>query len=46
MDVLWVGLDEHIGLSATETEFRGEEYLVTLSGPLEPARPMRGGGDP
>jgi len=35
-DVFWVGLHDRAGLSMGETEFRGMEDFVALSGLLEP----------
>ena len=44
MDVLRVGFHKPIGLSMGDTELRCKEYLVALSGLLEPRiRPKRGG---
>ena len=36
MDVFWVGLHDFAGVSMSETELRGKEDLVALSGLLEP----------
>ena len=44
MDVLRVGFHKPIGLSMGDTELRCKEYLVALSGLLEPRiRPKREG---
>jgi hypothetical protein len=44
VDILWVSLHEPVWFSMAETELRGKEDLVALSGLLEPISPNRGQG--